>query len=399
MRARRSEAGFTLIELLVVAAIVAAIALTAGTFFLAGASPAVASAGRDVTAAFVEARRTALAFDAATVVFVPRPSGGYRARVYARFPGDAGFAPRNGPAYESTVTIGEVAAPLGPPGFAFAIDSRGAVTGYANFQPGASTFAGQGCPAGGAFVLRLSYVTQVRTVTVPCAAALSSANPLAPETPAAYAPAPPSPAPTCPGACALAPLQPGPLAACPAGDAPDPAVPGLCDPAPATPPGGGTGPAASPVALPQPPGGDPAPAGCSPGAPDALGFASCLESNPVAATGPAITRQSCGTHTPVDDPGPAFTVTVDVFQDGELWGRYAVALVTTKAPWLDVAEIPPEANCGLLYTLSFSIASVTALDGNARISPPADTGDPDLAGEGVGAIVTAPLGAAWGSDA
>src|SRR5471030_2615615 len=105
---RRCENGFTLIEVLVVTAIVAIAAGTLGTFFLAGASPAVASAGRDVTAAFDEARRAAIAFDAATVVFVPARSGsGYSARIYRRFPGDPQFQPRNGPTYDSTVTISE----------------------------------------------------------------------------------------------------------------------------------------------------------------------------------------------------------------------------------------------------------------------------------------------------
>src|SRR5580698_826947 len=99
MRLRGCEDGFTLIEMLVVTAMVAIVAGALGTFFLAGASPAVASAGRDVSAAFDEARRTAIAFDAATVVFAPAKSGtGYSARIYARMPGDPGFTARNGPA-------------------------------------------------------------------------------------------------------------------------------------------------------------------------------------------------------------------------------------------------------------------------------------------------------------
>jgi prepilin-type N-terminal cleavage/methylation domain-containing protein len=80
MRLRRCEGGFTLIEMIVVTAIVVIVAGTLGTFFLAGASPAVASAGRDVTAAFDEARRTAIAFDAATVVFAPAQHASMRAR-------------------------------------------------------------------------------------------------------------------------------------------------------------------------------------------------------------------------------------------------------------------------------------------------------------------------------
>jgi prepilin-type N-terminal cleavage/methylation domain-containing protein len=399
MRARRSEAGFTLIELLAVTAIVAALALAAGTFFLAGATPAVAAAARDVNAAFAEACRTALAFDAATVVFVPRPGGGYRARVYARFPGDAGFAPRGGPAYESTVTIGETAAPLGAPGFAFAIDGRGTVTGYANFRAGDTSFAGRGCPAGGAFVLRLAYVTQVQTVNVPCALATSAAPPLALESPPSFAVPVASPAATCPGTCALAPLAPAPPAPCPPGETPDLAVPDVCDPAAATPPAVAAGATSTPAATGATPGGDPAPAGCSPGAPDAFGFATCLESDPVVPTGPAITRQSCGTHTPVNDPGPAFSVTVDVFQGDSLWGRYTVALTTAKQLWLDFSQSPPEPDCGLRYTLAFSVANVTPDDGNARSTPVDDTGDPSLGGAGVEAIRFAPLGAAWGSDA
>jgi len=74
---------------------------------------------------------------------------GYRARVYARLPGDPAFRPANGPAFESTVTIGEVESPLGAPGFAFAIDSRGAITGFADFVAGASAFTARPCPASG----------------------------------------------------------------------------------------------------------------------------------------------------------------------------------------------------------------------------------------------------------
>jgi prepilin-type N-terminal cleavage/methylation domain-containing protein len=398
MRARCCEAGFTLIELLVVTAIVATIALAAGTFFLAGATPAVASAGRDVNAAFAEARRTALAFDVATVVFVPGRSGGYSARVYQRFPGDAGFAPRNGPTYDSTVTIGETAAPLGAPGFAFAIDSRGTVTGYANFSPTAAAFATRACPAGGAFVLRLSYATQVQTVTVPCALTPSGASPVAFETPAAPATAAPLAAPTCPGpsACSLADVPPPPAAACPAGDVPDPASPGLCDPS-SLPPGSGGAPATAPAALPTSANPNPPVAGCGAGPADTLGFASCIVSNPVRITGPSITVQSCGTHTPVTDPGQAFGVTVDVFRDGDLWGTYAIHFITLKFPWIALNRNGVQ-QCGLLYTLSFIISGIVAESGNAAVSPWVDTGDPLLAQQGVGAITHAPLGAGWGSN-
>jgi hypothetical protein len=400
MRARGGEAAFTLIEVLVVTGIVATVALAAGTFFLAGAMPAVAVAGRDVRAAFGEARRTALAFDTATVVFAPAPNGGYSARVYERSPGEAGFAPRNGPTYDSTVTIGETAAPLGAPGFAFALDSRGAVTGYANFSPAATAFASRPCPPGGAFVLRLSQGTQVQAVTVPCALAVSGANPAAFETPVAAPPPAASAAPTCPAgaSCTLALFSPVPPAPCPPGDAPDPLVPGVCDPPGGTPPSGVAG-AAPPAAVPSPPPATAPPhAGCTAGAPDARGFSSCLEADPVQITGPSITRQSCGTHTPVTDPGPAFTVTVDVFLNGELWGTYAIALTTVKGPWIDLDALPPQADCGLLYTLTFRIAGIVPESGNAQVSPYADTGDPAFADQGVGPIVQAPLGGSWGSD-
>ena len=178
MRLRAGEDGFTLIEMIVVTAIIAIVAGTLGTFFLAGASPAVAAAGRDVTAAFDEARRTASAFDAATVVFSPAASGtGYSARIYARAPGDPGFAPRNGPTYDSAVTIGETASPLGAPGFAFTVDSHGTVMGYAGFVAGATSFTSRPCPAAGAFTLHLAYDRDVRDVTIPCQLPLSNATP------------------------------------------------------------------------------------------------------------------------------------------------------------------------------------------------------------------------------
>lgn len=400
MRARGFEAGFTLIEVLVVTGIVATIALAAGTFFLAGATPAVAAAGRDVRAAFAEARRTALAFDTATVVFAPARNGGYSARVYERSPGDSGFAPRNGPTYDSTVTNGEIAAPLGAPGFAFALDSRGAVTGYANFSAAATTFASVACPPGGAFVLRLAHATQVQTVRVPCAIAVSGTTPAAVETPAADPLPVASAAPTCPAgaACTPALFTPAPPAPCPPGDAPDPVTPGVCDPPDGDPPSGVAG-ATPPASAPSPAATGPVHAGCSAGAPDALGFASCIEANPVRITGPSITRQSCGTHTPVTDPGPAFDVTVDVFLNGNPWATYAIAMVTTKIPWLDLGALPPQQNCGLLYTLAFHIDGIAPASGNAQASPWADTGDPALDEQGVGAILHAPLGAGWGSDA
>jgi prepilin-type N-terminal cleavage/methylation domain-containing protein len=394
----RNEDGFTLIEVLVTVAIVAIVAGAAGTLFLAGASPAVAAAGRDVDAAFAEARRTALAFDTATVVFTPRAAGGYRARVYERTPGDPAFRARSGPAYESAVAIGETAAPLGAPGFAFAIERSGNVTGYAHFSADAAPPAAVACPPAGAFVLALSRAGQSRTVSVPCAPASSTTAVAAFATPPAFASAAPASPAACPSAASCALLSPAPPApaVCPPADAPDPVVPGLCDPLASAPPDtvqNGTPPPA-PAASPT---GAASPALCAAGAPDAAGFATCLALDPVRATGAAITRSSCGTHTPVDDPGPVFTVTVEVDRLGAVWGTYAVTLLTTKVPWLDFQDSPPAQTCGLRYSLSFQIGGIAALSGNASVSPSADTGDPALSAEGVGAIVTAPAGG-WGSD-
>ncbi|HEV8019910.1 MAG TPA: prepilin-type N-terminal cleavage/methylation domain-containing protein [Candidatus Lustribacter sp.] len=216
----RREDGFTLLEVLVVTAIVVIVAGTLGTFFLAGASPAVASAGRDVTAAFDEARRTALAFDAATVVFTPSGSG-YRARVYERVPGDPAFRARNGPDYESGVAISEIASPLGAPAFAFAVASSGAITGFAAFVAGASTYVARACPASGTFTLQLAYERDVRIVTIPCMLGPSSTAPASFETPvAAYSPTP-FPVETCPAGvnCGLVAITP---AAPPSPPAPSP---------------------------------------------------------------------------------------------------------------------------------------------------------------------------------
>jgi prepilin-type N-terminal cleavage/methylation domain-containing protein len=205
----RRETGFTLVEVLVVTAIVVIVAGTLGTFFLAGASPAVASAGRDVTAAFDEARRTALAFDAATVVVTPSGSG-YPARVYERVPGDPAFRARNGPDYESSVAISETAAPLGAPAFAFAVAGSGAITGFADFVAGASTYVARPCPATGTFTLQLAYERDVRIVTIPCMLGPSSTAPAAFETPVAAFSATPFPLPTCPAgvSCSLVPITP-----------------------------------------------------------------------------------------------------------------------------------------------------------------------------------------------
>ena len=394
----RYEDGFTLIEVLVTVAIVAIVALAAGTLFLAGASPAVAAAARDVDAAFAEARRTALAFDAATVVFRPRPGGGYDARVYERSPGDPAFRARNGPAYESAVAIGETAAPLGAPGFAFAIDRRGNVTGYAHFSADAGPPAPVVCPATGAFVLALTRAAQSVTVAVPCVLAPSATTVAVYASPPAFATAVPATPGACPSdaSCALVPPSPPAPPLCPPSDAADPVVPGLCDPVATAPPQTvqnstpPPAPSASPTVAASP-------APCAAGAPDAAGYETCVAGDPLRATGTAITHVSCGTRTPANDPGPAFTVTVEVDQLGSVWGTYAVTLLTTKLPWLDFQQMPPAQTCGLLYSLSFHIGGIAPLSGNASVSPSADTGDPALSAEGVGAIVNAPAGT-WGSD-
>jgi hypothetical protein len=157
-------------------------------------------------------------------------------------PGDTGFGPRNGPDFASTVTIAETESPLGAPGFAFAIDSRGAVAGFSNFVAGATTFTTRPCPPSGAFTLNLTYEREVRNVSIPCRLPPGTATPPAFETaPPPFVPEP-SPVQTCPAGstCAL-----GPVAA-----APPPALPTnppASSPLPATPP---AAPTPSPVPLP-----------------------------------------------------------------------------------------------------------------------------------------------------
>jgi prepilin-type N-terminal cleavage/methylation domain-containing protein len=404
---RRGEAGYTLIEMIVVTAIVVIVVGTIGTLFLAGASPAVASAGRDVGAAFDEARRTAIAFDAATVVFAPAQSGsGYHARVYARMPGDPAFAARNGPTYDSTVAISETAAPLGAPGFAFAVDSHGTVTAFANFVAGQANGTTHPCPASGAFALRLVYATDVRTVMIPCQLPLSSGTPVAFETPPQAPSALPLPAATCPGTetCTLALITPS-ATSCPPGYIADATKPGVCDvvatptpSAPSTCPPGFTGQppncATEVNATPTPI----APSSCGAGTPDPLGFSTCLKSDPIHVTGGAITQQGCGTHTPITDPGGRFAVGVEVWKDGAPWGSYSIDVVELKAPWLNAAFNPPAPVCGLLYSLAFSIATITPESGNAVSTPWQDTGDdPAFAHNGIDAILFAPVGS-WGSN-
>ena len=428
--------------MIVVTAIIVIAVAAIGTLFLGGASPAVASAGRDVGAAFDEARRTAIAFDAATVVFAPAQSGrGYRARIYARMPGDPAFAARTGPTYDSTVAISETAVPLGAPGFAFAIDSQGTVTGFANFVVGQSNGTSHPCPASGAFALLLVDASDVRTVVIPCQLPLSSTTPVVFETPPQVPPSLPFPIATCPSSetCTLALITP-PSASCALGYTADPTTPGICDvavtPAPIAaatcPPGFAgqppdcTAPATPPSTLPTPIAAATCPPGfagqppdctvpatpmptltpvpaptaqprCIAGLPDALGFSSCLESNPIHITGGPITRQSCGTHTPINDPGTSFVVAVDIWKDGAPWGSYSIEVTELKAPWFDLAYDPPVPACGLEYTLAFSIAGATPESGNAASTPWQDTHDPAFVHDGIDAILVAPAGA-WGSD-
>ncbi len=267
MRPSREEAGFTLIELLVVVGMIAVVVATVGTFFLAGPSPAVASAVRDVDAAFHEARSTAVAFSEATLVFTPSASG-YTARVYRQVPGDAAFAAVSGPTYDSTVTVAETAAPLGSPGFAFRIDSRGSVTGYQNFKPADTIFTQRSCPPGGAFTLAFAYEKQKQTVAVPCTLSLTALPPPVAIPPAAaITPAPYAPG-TCPPAQSCTATLPPFTATCPPGYTPDTTQPNVCDtptPAPTfTPtPDPPTAPPPTPTSSPTP-GNVPTP-GCSSG--------------------------------------------------------------------------------------------------------------------------------------
>src|SRR5579871_2216597 len=102
------DRGFTLVETAVVVGIAALVIAAIGVRSLAGPSVAVAAAADGVVAAFDEARRTAIALDAATVVVAPRAAGtGFAVRVYRRIPGDPAFAPASGPDYESDVSAAE----------------------------------------------------------------------------------------------------------------------------------------------------------------------------------------------------------------------------------------------------------------------------------------------------
>ena len=399
-----------MLETVVVTGIVALIAGAAGTLFLAGATPAVASANRDVVAVFDEGRRTAEAFDAATVVFAPAISGsGYTARVYTRTPGEAAFQPRNGPAFESTVAIAETAAPLGAPGFAFTIDSHGNVAALADYAVNGSDYVKRACPSSGAYTLELTYAHDTRSVTVPCTLGVSSTAALTLEMPPAASSSAPLAAATCPGTetCTLANLAGPPAASCPAGLTADPTIAGRCDApvstptAPATvstcPPGStGTPPnCISPIIQPTPTAAPTSGAMCQPNAPDSNGFSTC-SSRALTMTGHAITTESCGTHTPVIDPGPQFETIVDVFQNNIFWGSYRITISTLRVPWIN--QRTGVADCGLLYTLAFGVEAISPIGGNAATTPSNDTGDPQIIDEGVESIIVAPLGASWGSN-
>jgi hypothetical protein len=242
------ERGATLVELVVAAGIAAVGIATFGAFFLAGPSAAVASAARDVGAAFDEARRTAAAFDGATVVF-RAVGGGFSLRVYRRLPGDAGFAPAPGPAYDSTAGVTETAAPLGAPGIAFAVDPRGALLGYASFAPDAASFTMMPCPAGGAYVLALRAGAETRLVRLPCALAPTGSVPATfatapPGVDPPSAPSPPvlacgggtpCPLPTLPGIAALT-VPPAVASAAPSAAPPTQAPTAAATVAPSSPP-------------------------------------------------------------------------------------------------------------------------------------------------------------------
>jgi hypothetical protein len=137
---------------------------------------------------------------------------------------------------------------LGAPGFAFTVDSHGAVTGYAGFAASATTFTSRPCPATGTFTLHLAYERDVRIVTIPCQLGLSAATPAAFETPAAGFSATPFPVQTCPAmvACDLAPIVAAAAPSLPPASTPSPA------PNPSAPPslGSPSPPAAIPTACP-----------------------------------------------------------------------------------------------------------------------------------------------------
>lgn len=233
MRAHR-EAGFTLIEIVIAVALIALAGGAAGTFFLGGATPVVASATRDLTAALDEARRTAEAFDTASLVIVPAPAGaGFHARVYRGAPGDSSFRAQSGPDYASTAAIAETSVPLGAPPFAFAFGRRGSAIAFTNVLTAPAPHA---CPARGAFSLHVSSRREARDVAIPCALAVSETAAVAFAAPLPPWTAPPEPDRRCPEPAGCTPLllAAGTPATCPPGTFADAAQPGLCDRAAAT---------------------------------------------------------------------------------------------------------------------------------------------------------------------
>ena len=232
------DAGFTLIELVIAVALIALAGGAAGTFFLGGATPAVASAARDLTAALDETRRTATAFDAATLVIVPAQTGtGYRARVYRGGPSDPVFAAQSGNDYESIAGVTETRVPLGAPAFAFRFQRSGAVVAYTNVFAGAMGAAAHVCPESGAFVMHVAARREMRDIAIPCVLPVSAVVALATSPPAAAWTPGPAPDRACPqtSICSLPVLIPGVPAACPPGTVADAAQPGLCIGVQATP--------------------------------------------------------------------------------------------------------------------------------------------------------------------
>jgi hypothetical protein len=125
-----------------------------------------------------------------------------------------------------------------------------------------------------------------------------------------------------------------------------------------------------------------------------------VASSPIRSTsrGNAITRQGCGTHTPIADPGASFSIIVDIWQDGAPWGSYIIDVSELKTKWMDVAFMPPQQVCGLAYSLGFHIDAAAPESGNAVSTPLQDTGDPAFANDGIDSILVPPAGS-WGSNA
>lgn len=235
---RTAESGFTLIETALAAGLAALALAAAGAFYLAGPSGAAAAAERDLGAALDEARAVARSAGGATLAVARLPGGGFRARVYRGTPGGPEPAPVNGPDEQSPAAAEETAAPLGPPGFAFAFAPNGSVTGYAGYQPGAVAPAPTACPPAGAFVVTVRAGLAARNVPVPCVVTPAAAVAAARETP----PPPAAPAavataevPVCggdAGPCPLPALAAAGPPPCPPGSSAATGDPGRCDPPP-----------------------------------------------------------------------------------------------------------------------------------------------------------------------